>query len=79
MLGNYRVAAQFVASRAVLSSTELISYERIQKWYKGRIEEFLEDSNHEIYSRVTPTESIRSHTELFRQKYNKLYGHNDEG
>jgi hypothetical protein len=26
MLGNYRVAAQLVASRAVLSSTELVSY-----------------------------------------------------
>jgi hypothetical protein len=26
MLGNYRVAAQLVASQAVLSSTELVSY-----------------------------------------------------
>jgi hypothetical protein len=26
MLGNYRVAAQLVASRAILSSTELVSY-----------------------------------------------------
>jgi hypothetical protein len=26
MLGNYRVAAQLVASRVVLSSTELVSY-----------------------------------------------------
>jgi hypothetical protein len=26
MLGNYRMAAQVVASRAVLSSTELVSY-----------------------------------------------------
>jgi hypothetical protein len=26
MLGNYRVAAQLVASRAVLSSTEVVSY-----------------------------------------------------
>jgi hypothetical protein len=26
MLGNYRVAAQLVASRVVLSSTELIKY-----------------------------------------------------
>jgi hypothetical protein len=27
MLGNYRMAAQVVASRAVLSFTELVSYE----------------------------------------------------
>jgi hypothetical protein len=26
MLGNYRVAAQLVATRVVLSSTELVSY-----------------------------------------------------
>jgi hypothetical protein len=26
MLGNYRVAAQLVASRVVLSSTQLVSY-----------------------------------------------------
>jgi hypothetical protein len=35
MLGNYRVAAQLVASRAVLSSTELVSfsaYKRAEWW-----------------------------------------------
>jgi hypothetical protein len=29
MLGNYRVAAQLVASRAVLSSTELVLHQHI--------------------------------------------------
>jgi hypothetical protein len=28
MLGNYRVAAQLVASHTVLSSTELVSFEK---------------------------------------------------
>jgi hypothetical protein len=35
MLGNYRVAAQLVASRVVLSSTELVS-ERIIRIIKSR-------------------------------------------
>jgi hypothetical protein len=30
MLGIYRVAAQLVASRVVLSSTELVSYKQLQ-------------------------------------------------
>jgi hypothetical protein len=32
MLGNYRVAAQLVAPRVVLSSTELVSYNFLQVW-----------------------------------------------
>jgi hypothetical protein len=32
MLGNYRVATQLVASRVVLSSTELVSY-NIVLWH----------------------------------------------
>jgi hypothetical protein len=35
MLGNYRVAAQLVASRVVFSSTELVSYLSTYRKFDG--------------------------------------------
>jgi hypothetical protein len=65
MLGNYRVAAQLVASRAVLSSTELVSFSYMYMSPKNLV-----TNPYHFYSQLSPIFS----TDRTKQK-KKCYIH----